>query len=145
MSQLWAITKENGEINYLYTAGPGQHPSECGNEEACAEGLVWPLDREPEPRWGETVEHESGEIIYRAETILPTILKEIKQEAFLRIEAVAPLWKQINDLHDPDSPGKEERSQSIQAVRDWSNQLEAEVVEASTVEELKYAYAKIRE
>ncbi len=50
-----------------------------------------------------------------------TRVAAIKAEAARKIEDVAPLWRQINDLTNPNASGAAERRQQIEAIRAWSN------------------------
>ena len=51
----------------------------------------------------------------------------IKIEAARQIEAVAPLWQQLNDMRQPTSEG-DARFAAIDAVRVWSDAEEAKIV-----------------
>jgi len=57
------------------------------------------------------------------ETVRQNMVAESKQEAEKRILAIAPIWKQINAIADPDP----EITAKVKAVRDASNVLEAEI------------------
>ncbi len=57
------------------------------------------------------------------EVIRQNLIAESKQEAEKRILAIAPIWKQINAIVDPDP----EITAKVKAVRDASNVLEAEI------------------
>ncbi len=69
--------------------------------------------------------------------ILPTAaqardvaIRRVKREAARRIEAIAPLWRQLNDQRDP-SRLAEERFAAIDAIRTASNAIEAEIAPLS--------------
>lgn len=51
----------------------------------------------------------------------------IRREAARRIEAISPLWQQLNDLRDPGSDGASIRFAAIDDVRVASNAIEAEM------------------
>jgi len=53
--------------------------------------------------------------------------RAIKAEAEARILEIAPIWRQVNDLAEPDTDGARERRRAIDDVRDWSNRAEAEL------------------
>ncbi|MDG2513205.1 hypothetical protein P7B04_10920 [Sphingobium yanoikuyae] len=57
-------------------------------------------------------------------------IRRVKREAARRIEAIAPLWRQLNDQRDP-SPMAEERFAAIDAIRTASNAIEAEITPLS--------------
>lgn len=59
----------------------------------------------------------------------------IKAEAARRIEAIAPAWRQMNDLREP-SPEGAARFAAIDEVRTWSNALEARALAATDEAEL---------
>lgn len=61
------------------------------------------------------------------EALRARAIRLVKREAMRRIEAVAPLWRQLNDLHEPDAPGVTERRVAINAIRMTSNRIEAEL------------------
>ena len=52
----------------------------------------------------------------------------VKAEAERRILAIAPIWKQLNDLRAPMTPEAGDRFDRIDAVRSASNQIEARLV-----------------
>lgn len=130
MSQLWALTRNDGRCSLIYTDGPAQHPTDCGNRAACQYCNVWPLAREPMPALGEVVDHATGAITFNLSAALPALLIAIKAEAARRIEAIAPLWRQTNDIRQPSADGTA-RFAAIDAVRVWSNQLEANAAAAT--------------
>lgn len=55
----------------------------------------------------------------------------IKAEAERRILEVAPIWRQLNDLADPTSPGAILRRAQINEIRAWSNAAEHDVQKGS--------------
>lgn len=55
-----------------------------------------------------------------------TALRRVKREASRRIEAIAPIWRQLNDQRAP-SPESAARFAAIDAIREASNLIEAEV------------------
>lgn len=130
MSQLWAVTNASGLCLFLYTDGPNQHPRDCGNMMACKGRSVWPLAREVQTSLGEVVDHATGTIQFNVSSVLPALLVAIKAEAARRIEAISPGWQQTNDLRLPSTAGAA-RFAAIDAVRAWSNQLEATAAAAT--------------
>lgn len=69
--------------------------------------------------------------------------QNIKAEAGRRIEAFAPLWKQINDLNDPGAPGAAERASAIAAIRAYSNDAEMIVLTSTSAADLAESMAAI--
>lgn len=130
MSQLWALTRNDGRCAFIYTDGPAQDPRDCGNRAACQYCNVWPLAREPKAALGEVIDHATGAIVFNLSSVLPGLLVAIKAEAARRIEGIAPLWRQTNDIRQPSSEGTA-RFTAIDAVRAWSNQLEATAAAAT--------------
>lgn len=55
-------------------------------------------------------------------------LLRVKREAARRIEAIAPLWRQLNDQRAP-TPESTARFTAIDAIRAASNLIEADVVD----------------
>lgn len=58
------------------------------------------------------------------------LLREIKREAARRIEAVAPLWRQLNDLREPGAAGSE-RFARIDMIRAASDAIERQLAGAA--------------
>lgn len=137
MSQLWAIVAPDGSFVLRFTASSAVHPAQSGHADECEGCAVWPLDRDPRLSLGEGVDPESGEFDFdlsRAEVVL---IASIKAEAARRIEAIAPLWRQINDLAEPQAVGAAERRAAIDEIRAWSNQAEAMLAEAMDADDLE--------
>lgn len=120
--QLWAIIEEDG-YRLIWTASAEEHPRRAGHADECRGRKVVPLDREPANLLGEYVSAE-GEIAFDVDRVADAWIAQIKTVAGCRIEAFAPLWRQLNDLADPADPGAIERRRRIDAVRAWSNWLE---------------------
>jgi len=53
--------------------------------------------------------------------------RAVKREAGRRIEAVSPVWRQLNDMRDPTHPGAAARFAAIDAIRAASAAIEAEI------------------
>ncbi len=69
------------------------------------------------------VDYNYSVVEISTETVRQNIVAESKQEAEKRILAIAPIWKQINAIADPDP----EITAKVKAVRDASNAFEAEI------------------
>lgn len=54
------------------------------------------------------------------------LIRRVRREARRRIEAVSPLWRQLNDLREP-SPAGDARFASIDAIRAASAEIEVAV------------------
>lgn len=132
MTQLWALISKRGELRQLYTQDIDHHPVDHGHRRECRSFNVWPLEREPDIIHGETVDYATGAFTFDVSSVLPALLSEIKSEAARRIEAIAPMWRQINDLHEPDTPGAVQRRKALNVVRAWSNKLEASAAAAAS-------------
>ncbi|WP_311270843.1 hypothetical protein [Sphingobium sp. WCS2017Hpa-17] len=59
-----------------------------------------------------------------------TAVRQVKREAARRIEAVAPMWRQLNDQRAPSDAGAA-RFAAIDAVRAASDAIEAEIAGAA--------------
>ena len=68
----------------------------------------------------------------------------IKAEAARRIALIAPTWRQLNDLADPESDGAITRRTEINAIRDWSNQVEAKITAAQDNAELEHVVGQAK-
>lgn len=143
MSQLWALVAPDGSYVLRFTNSADEHPAEHGHAEECEGMAVWPLEREPRLELGEGVDPETGAFDFQHERVEARLVAAIKAEAGRRIEAIAPLWRQINDLNDPGAPGAAERATAITAIRAWSNDAEALLADASDAEELETILATI--
>lgn len=132
--QLWAIIDEDG-YRLIWTASAEEHPRRAGHADECRGRKVVPLDREPANLLGEYVSAE-GEIAFDVGRVVDGWATAIKAEAGRRIEAFAPLWRQLNDLANPSDPGAIERRRRIDAVRAWSNDLEAQLRAAQCAEDV---------
>jgi len=127
--QLWAII-EDDTYRLIWTASADQHPVDAGHAQECRGRKVVALDREPVNLLGEYVSAE-GEIAFDVRRVADGWAAAIKAEAGRRIEAFAPLWRQLNDLADPSDPAAIERRRRIDAVRAWSNEMEAKLLAAT--------------
>lgn len=102
---------------------------------------VYQLEREPLPHLGEAVSFDTGKIAFRLSGVESTLIAEIKAAAAAKIAEVAPTWRQLNDLANPDEPGAVERRAQVNAIRSWSNELEASLSSAQSPSDI----AAIRE
>lgn len=118
MTMLWAIVSKSGDYQLRY-----DDPVNDGKA-ALRGKAVWTLEREPDPLLGETVAYETGEVIFDKSIVESALVNEIKSIAASRILAIAPIWRQINDLANPDDNGASERRAQINAIREWSNNME---------------------
>ena len=143
MSRLWAIVAPDGSYVLRFTESSDHHPAEHGHAEECEGMAVWPLEREPRLALGEGVDPETGAFDFQIERVEAQLVAGIKAEAGRRIEAIAPLWRQINDLNEPGAPGAADRATAITAIRAWSNDAEALLADASDAEELETILATI--
>ena len=134
MSRIWAIMQAGGGFVIRHCA---EHPAQAGHADECVDAAVYELPREPDAAFGETVDPAGGALIFVWSEAAPRITAAIKTEAEARILAVAPLWRQINDGHEPDTPGAAERRRAIRAIRDWSNQIEAEAMQVGSAVALR--------
>lgn len=134
--QVWAFFREDGGYTLHYTNGPDQHPSDHGHECGCFDVVA--LQREPDHLRGEAALPD-GTISFDPALIAHTVVSAIKAEAARRIEVFAPIWKQLNDLSDPTHPDALARRAQIDAVRAWSNDVEARFLAATNVDELQAA------
>lgn len=75
--------------------------------------------------------------------LLARAVADIKAEAGRRIEAFAPIWKQINDLNNPSAPGAAERSAGIAAIRAYSNEAELIALTSTSAADLAESMAAI--
>lgn len=91
------------------------------------------LDREPFGDLGETIDFETGKIIFNLEAVMPTLIDEIKTHAAKLIEQISPDWKQTNDIRSPSPLGKA-RFEAIDIIRAWSNDIESRLASIDTVE-----------
>lgn len=143
MSQLWALVAPDGSYVLRFTNSADEHPSEHGHAEECEGMAVWPLEREPRMALGEGVDPETGAFDFHLVRVEAQLVAAIKAEAGRRIEAIAPLWRQINDLNDPSAPDATERATAIAEIRVWSNDAEALLADASDADELETILATI--
>ncbi len=134
MSRIWAIMQLGGGFVIRHCA---DHPSLDGHADECADAAVYELSREPDVAFGEVVDPASGILIFTWLGVAPRITAAIKAEAEARILIIAPLWRQINDGHEPDTPGAVERRRAIREIRDWSNQIEAEAMQVGSAAALR--------
>lgn len=67
-------------------------------------------------------------------------LRAVKREASRRIEAIAPIWRQLNDQRAP-TPESDARFHAIDAIRAASNMIEADIagLSAAALDALDFA------
>lgn len=136
MSQLWAIMLPSGAWVLRYTDGPDQHPRDHGCAAECEGHAVWPIARTPLAEYGESLDASTGAIVFAFAAVAEDIARRIKAVAAARIEAISPIWQQINDQRSP-SPAGAARFAAIDAVRAWSNEQEAAAALCGTAEALR--------
>ncbi len=141
--QLWAII-EHGNYRLIWTASAKDHPRRAGHADECRGRKVVALDREPDEALGEYVTAE-GEIGFDVSRIAGAITGRIKEAAARRIEAVAPIWRQLNDLADPSNPDHQRRRRQIDAIRAWSNEAERKLRSARCVSDVVAVLADLEE
>lgn len=141
--QLWAII-EDGNYRLIWTASAKDHPRRTGHADECRGRKVVALDREPNEALGEYVTAE-GEIGFDVSRIAAAVTGRIKEAAARRIEAVAPIWRQLNDLADPSNPDCQRRRQQIDAIRAWSNEAERKLLSAQCVNDVVAVLADLEE
>lgn len=61
------------------------------------------------------------------------LIGAVKREAARRIDQVSPTWRQLNDTRSP-SPDGDRRFAQIDAIREASARIEADIVEASAAQ-----------
>lgn len=135
-SQLWALVAPDGSYALRFTESIAHHPADYGHAAECDGMEVWPLEREPRAALGEGVDPATGSFDFNIARVVDTLIDDIKAEAGRRIESVAPLWRQINDLTDPSAPGAAARAASIATIRNWSNEAETMVLTSLTADDL---------
>ncbi len=86
-----------------------------------------------------------GEIGFDVSRIAAAVTGRIKETAARRIEAVAPIWRQLNDLADPTNPDHQRRRQQIDAIRAWSNEAERKLRHAHCVSDVVAVLADLEE
>lgn len=91
------------------------------------------LHREPFGELGETIDFETGNIVFNLDTVMPTLIGEIKSHAAKLIEQISPDWKQTNDIRSP-SPLGEARFEAIDSIRAWSNDIESRLAAIDGIE-----------
>lgn len=136
---IWAIARKTGGFTIHFDDPQKHHRDELRGAK------VWRLDREPDLINGETIDYETGSVTFSLDGIRGPLVAEIKAEAARRIEAFAPLWRQMNDLTQPDAPGAAERRRKINVLRDWSNDLESQLDLAISAEDVKTTRIAITE
>lgn len=65
-----------------------------------------------------------------------TLINAVKRVAAEKIEAIAPVWRQLNDLHDEPSPEAAVRKEKVKTERNRSNLVEVELSKAKSMDEL---------
>lgn len=130
MTQIWVIVDKSGDFQIRYD-------NPALDDKATLRGKnVFELAREPLIHLGEAVCFETGEIIFKKSTIDSALISDIKAAAAERISAVAPIWRQLNDLANPNEPGASDRRSEIDDIRQWSNQMEASVASAKSASDI---------
>lgn len=130
MIKLWAIVSKSGQYELRH-----DDPANDGAA-ATLDKVIWQLTREPDPQSGETVSYKTGNIEFDAKAIKPALIAEIKAIAERKILAIAPIWRQINDLANPSENGAASRRKQINEVRAWSNEIEALIDAAASASEI---------
>lgn len=130
MSKLWAIVCGSGTVQL-------RHDDPADDGQAALQGKsVFTIDREPLFHLGETVCLTTGAIVFDISLIKSGLFEEIKRAAERRILEIAPLWRQLNDLANPDEQGASDRRTQINAIRKWSEDMEARVTRALTATDI---------
>lgn len=142
-SQLWALVAPDGSYMLRWTARPQVNPRRAGCAAELRGRRAHRLSREPVLALGETIAWADGKITFDRAKVLPGLIATVKAEAARRIEAVAPLWRQINDLAEPDAAGAAERRAFVKAVRAYSNQAETALESSSDARTLAITMAAI--
>ena len=142
-AQLWALVTPDGSYALRFTDSVAHHPADYGHADECEGVEVWPLEREPRTALGEGVDPATGAFDFDIARVADCLIADIKAEAGRRIEAVAPLWRQINDLADPSAPGAAARAASIAAIRGWSNEAETMGLTSLSADDLADTLAAI--
>lgn len=137
MSQLWALVAPDGSYVLRFTDSADHHPADHGHADECESLAVWPIEREPRAALGEGVDPATGAFDFDLGRVSAGIIAAIKAEAGRRIEAIAPLWRQINDMNDPTTPGATARAAAIASIRAWSNATEADLLAATSADEVR--------
>jgi hypothetical protein len=125
---IWAIVKKSGEFEIRF-----DDPAATEKKSALRNRAVWPLEREPIPHLGERVSFDDGSITFSAARAAAYAVPQIKAATQVAILREVPMWRQVNDIEDPDSPGKAERKALVAARRIRSNELEQAVRDAVDV------------
>ncbi len=131
MSQCWAIVWKSGKFVLRYTGSLDEHPADHGHRAEVRDRAVWPIDREPLQHMGESVSFENGAILFDSLVAAKMLEPKIKHAVQVAILRDYPLWRQVNDLADPDSPEKQARAARRSALRERSNELEAMALNAT--------------
>lgn len=150
MSQLWALVTEDGAFVLRVTPNYARKPRRSGCAGEIRRGVrVHRLAREPDAALGERVAWERGGIVFDQAHAPPgrapaceQQIGAIRAEAGRRIEAIAPIWRQLNDLRESSEAGAA-RFAAIDAVRAWSDALEARAVAAGSADECRAIAAEL--
>lgn len=88
---------------------------------------------------GATIEpNDAGKPVIRRVTVTvadmrTALVRRVKREAARRIDIIAPLWRQLNDLRGGgDRAAAAARAAAIDAVRTASDAIEADIADASS-------------
>lgn len=118
----WTVTTIATGDSQTVMTNDGQTPFDCGYDKDLHEAVeITPSEL----------------IVAEIELKRSTLIGAVKREAARRIDEIAPLWRQLNDLHEPESAGAIDRRNQINAIRQWSNDVEAEIAEATSLEALR--------
>ena len=143
---IWAIVEKSGKFT-IHHDDPKQFNSKVG-----ASKVIWPIDRSPDVANGEQIDFDSGEIIFDRTQVADHIVAEIKAKAGKKIVDAVPLWQQNNDLREllrqlkeslPPVLAIEKRVLAIDKVRQWSDDLETQLSNASNADDISKIRAKL--
>ena len=117
----WTVTnKADGTVSVVITE-KGKTPFECGYEAETHTAVpIAPAG------W-----RKREADIKRAE-----LIAAVKRVAAQKIDAVSPIWRQINDLRDGPTPDSEARRDKLNVERKRSNEVEIKLSKAKTMEQL---------
>lgn len=126
---LWALIRSDGKFMLRF-----DDPAQEAEEDEGVVAVV-AIPREPDTEYGEGV--DSNGIHFDFDLVAASVTAAIKREAERRIYAVAPIWRQLNDAHEPNGPGAAERRSGIRNARDWSNDLEGRCRQCGSAADLR--------
>lgn len=129
---IWAIIRAGSAV-VRHCDG---HPAENGHADECEGAIVHSIAAEPRWHLGETIDPETGAVLFDFDLAREGVFTAIKRAAGERILQAVPLWRQINDVGD-DSDAARERREVVGAWRAWSNAIEAEAAGMETADALQ--------